>query len=203
MQSSVFEQTCNDYLSQLSFPELSKKGDLLSIGVDNDVCTIVFFSNTYNIRNSGISSKSLTKIDFTTKVVLLKYLLHASSHEDSKGEEWKPYRSFDDAAPLQDYFENRVVGKISETFSTKINHLQDRVEKCDGELQQVQGWDLVAKFQGLPRIPVMLYFNDKDEMFPATCSLLFHSSAPYYLDMESLAMVGTHLADILTRGDNG
>jgi len=46
----------------------------------------------------------------------------------------------------------------------------------------------------LPRIPVILNFNDSDDLFPATCSILYQESAQHYLDMECLAMTGTLLA---------
>ena len=34
-------------------------------------------------------------------------------------------------------------------------------------------------------------FNDRDDEFPATCSVLFQKQADDYLDPESLIMVGT------------
>jgi hypothetical protein len=38
----------------------------------------------------------------------------------------------------------------------------------------------------------LLLFNDKDDEFPAQCSVLFERRAQKFLDMECLAMVGTH-----------
>ena len=57
--------------------------------------------------------------------------------------------------------------------------------------------DLVMKLDALPRVPVLLVFNDQDEDFPAQCSLLFERRAEKYLDMECLAMTGWALCERL------
>jgi hypothetical protein len=40
----------------------------------------------------------------------------------------------------------------------------------------------------LPRISLLLLFNDGDEEFPAKCTVLFQRHAEYYLDPECLAI---------------
>ena len=39
-----------------------------------------------------------------------------------------------------------------------------------------------------------MLFNDKDDEFPAQCSILFQKQAEFYLDPESLLMTGAVLA---------
>jgi hypothetical protein len=46
---------------------------------------------------------------------------------------------------------------------------------------------------------VLLLFNDADEDFPASCSVLYERRAERYLDMECLAMLGMMLAEGLKR----
>jgi len=46
------------------------------------------------------------------------------------------------------------------------------------------------EFKILPQIDILLLFNDRDDEFPATCSVLFQRQAEYYLDPESLIMTG-------------
>jgi hypothetical protein len=60
-------------------------------------------------------------------------------------------------------------------------------------------WDLSMAFDMLPRIPIRLRFNDKDDEFPAQCSILFRKSAESYIDMESLAIGATYLTGMLTK----
>ena len=47
----------------------------------------------------------------------------------------------------------------------------------------------------LPRIPLLLLFNDADDEFAAQCAILFERRADRYLDMECLAIIGSLLAD--------
>ena len=58
-------------------------------------------------------------------------------------------------------------------------------------------YQVVLQFDILPKIPLLLLFNDKDEEFPAQCSLLFQKKAESYLDMECLAILGWFLTDAL------
>jgi len=60
-------------------------------------------------------------------------------------------------------------------------------------------YDLSYEFNALPRIALLLLFNDGDEEFPAKCTVLFQRHAEYYLDPESLAMTGACLAKYLKR----
>jgi hypothetical protein len=53
------------------------------------------------------------------------------------------------------------------------------------------------QFNALPKIPVLLLFNDADEEFPAQCAVLFERRAENFLDMECLAMVGMLLFEYL------
>ncbi len=58
-------------------------------------------------------------------------------------------------------------------------------------------YDFVVQFDALPMIPIILLFNNADEEFPATCSILFESQAEKYLDCECLAMLGRQLVNHL------
>jgi len=44
----------------------------------------------------------------------------------------------------------------------------------------------------------LMLFNDRDEEFPADCSILFEKHADAYPDMECIAMLGMMLAVWLT-----
>lgn len=64
-------------------------------------------------------------------------------------------------------------------------------------------YDLAAQFVALPRVPLLLLFNDADDEFPARCSVLFQEHADRYLDPECLAMLGRRLYARLERaGDD-
>jgi hypothetical protein len=59
--------------------------------------------------------------------------------------------------------------------------------------------DLCRCFYPLPKMPLLLVFNDADDDFPASASLLFEKRASTYLDAESQAILGHALTDRLLR----
>ena len=46
------------------------------------------------------------------------------------------------------------------------------------------------QFDALPKVPLLLLFNDRDEEFPAQCGVLFEKRTGKFIDMECLAVVG-------------
>ena len=57
--------------------------------------------------------------------------------------------------------------------------------------------DLCRRFTLLPKMPLLLVFNDADDDFPASASLLFEKRASTYLDAESQAILGQALSNRL------
>jgi len=108
--------------------------------------------------------------------------------------EWCTYREFRDGAPLVSYFTTNTNKTIETQFGGRIELLKERCSELGGRFEANESYDLSVTFFCLPRIPVMLNFNDADDMFPAGCSVLYRRSAQYYIDMECLAMTGTLLA---------
>jgi hypothetical protein len=59
------------------------------------------------------------------------------------------------------------------------------------------GYDMGVRFDVLPKIPLVLLFNDRDNEFDATVTLLFGKRAESYLDAECLAILGNLLCQSL------
>ena len=58
-------------------------------------------------------------------------------------------------------------------------------------------YDLSMQFDLLPRVPLLILFNDLDDEFPAKCTVLFERRAEEYLDAECLAIAGRILFESL------
>ena len=64
-------------------------------------------------------------------------------------------------------------------FSGKRDELVKACEKYHGYPgKKPFSYDVVMQFDALPRISLLLLFNDKDEEFPAECSVLFQRTLP-------------------------
>jgi hypothetical protein len=117
------------------------------------------------------------------------------------GGNWMSYKDFKDAAPLIQAFYNTVTQPIAETFSSRLAKLENAGKKIGGYLPTDEyPYDLAMQFDALPKVSILLLFNDKDEEFPAQCSVLFEKRAEKFLDMECLAMVGMLFSEYLKAG---
>lgn len=193
-KAKVFEETYQDYLKQLATIDYLERADVLGAKTAGDELIIDFYGKEYRVSTGGITDPSGQKAHFAVCVVLCKYILVCPGEVMQEGV-WVTYREFKDAGPLIGYFNANTNKTIESSFSGRLDLLTTASHKL-GATPVVDGasYDISLMFTALPRIPVMLRFNDGDAEFPARCAILFRQSAEHYLDMESLAIVGTFLA---------
>jgi hypothetical protein len=193
--SEVFERNYQDYRAQIANVDLRSIANNLGIVPDNDRMLISFFDDQYFLSNQGIADATGGRPDYVTFVILAKYILlcPGRSHHDP---EWVSFKDFKRATHFTNvnYFASDVERAIEKHFSGKLPELEEASRKLGGTPAEMASFDLCMRFHALPRIDLLLLFNDKDEEFPARSTVLFQKHAEYYLDPESLAMTGACLA---------
>ena len=200
-KSEIFEKNYRQYCAQianLNFPSLK---DTLGLEQDGDQLIVPFFDNDYFVSKEGIADQSGTRPNYIVCVILAKYLLLCpdSAHFDRA---WASLKDFKRTSAFLNltYFISDTVKPIVKSFSGRLDALSRACEKFGGLPYDIEiSYDLVMRFDALPRISLLLLFNDKDEEFPAQCSVLFQKQAEYYLDPESLVMTSAFLAKSLKR----
>ena len=136
-------------------------------------------------------------------VILCQYLLLCPDQEPTAAGQWARYHSFPDAAPYAQGFRNTAEKPISKAFTGKLEDLKRACSILGGQEGEAPfSCDLAIRFPVLPKVNLLMVFNDQDEEFPAECSILFENHADAYLDMECLAMLGMILATWLKNGPN-
>lgn len=200
-KSTVFEKIYKDYLEQVAGTDILSKAEKLGIQADKDKAVIPFFRKPYNVSARGIADPEGNTPTHAINVVLCKYLLIFSAEDpetESHQAEWVSYRDFKDAAPFAGAFANNTEQTIAGKFSGRLDVLKTVSKRLGGYSPDIKlSHDLSMVFDALPKVPVLLLFNNADDEFPAQCSVLFEKRAEKYLDMECLAMVGWFLADHL------
>ena len=197
-RSDVFKQTYEKYLHQIRQIDFLAKANVLGLERDNDSLIIPIYNTCYRFNSNGIVTEDDKELSVPLQVIICKYILTAPMEPIASENSWQTYREFKDAAPLVSHFTTSTTLLIENTFAGKVQALKNRCKEVGGEVQETEVYDVSYRFHALPRIPVVVNFNDSDELFPAACSILFHSSAGNYLDMECLSMTGTLLSGILT-----
>jgi len=196
-KAAVFEKTYRDYLAQVGEVDLLSRAASLGGEASGSGLILHFYRKPYRVSAEGVTDAEGKTANFAVSVVLCRYILQCPTGiPDSGG--WVTYREFREAGPLMSYFTANTHKIIETTFAGDIPALKKASESLGGiPYDDGSSHDISIKFDFLPKIPVLLRFNDRDTEFPAQCVILFRQSAEQYLDMECLSIGGTFLSGIL------
>jgi hypothetical protein len=198
-KSAVFEQTHRLYLNKIKEIDYLARADLLGAEVDEGRLIIPLYNRKFAVGPDGIEGRRGAIANDAVRVILAKYVLTCSDQPPRLSSTWMSYREFRDAAPLVSYFASSTNRNIEQHFCGAKERLEKRCLELGGRVEDNSSYDLSIRLQALPRIPVLLNFNDADDMFPAASSILYQASAEHFLDMECLAMTGTLLTGLLLK----
>lgn len=198
-KAPIFEQIYQDYLRQLGQLDLQTIANRIGVEIEGDSILVPLFGQRYKVSPGGIVDPYGKEPIHSVKVVLCQYLLHVLS-TDPQEEDWVSYKDFKDATPFVGGFQNNTEKAIAKNFARGLETLKRACLHLGGKDPGLEwGYQLSMKFDPLPRIPILLLFNDADEEFPAQCLLLFERRAEKYLDMESMAILAWLLTDYLNQ----
>ena len=198
-KSSVFEETYANYLVQIGRLDFKKIADRLGAEMVGEELIIPVFGKPLRVSAAGITRPSGGRPNFSVCVILFKYLLLCPDH-DPVGNDWVSFKDFRDSAPFAGAFFNYTEVPLAKYFSGRLNDLDAACRGIQGHPPAATfSYDLCMQFDALPKIPVLLLYNDADEEFAAQCAVLFERRAENFLDMECLAMVGMLLFEWLKR----
>jgi len=186
----VYEETYRGYLDRIKGLDFKLIAESLGVQVDAEGVVVPFFGRPFRVTVRGISNPVGKRPHLSICVILCRYLLMCPSMEPP-GRDWTAYKDFKDAAPLVHAFANTVTRPIAETFAGRLAQLEAAAQKIGGYPPADEfPYDLCMQFDALPKIPLLLLFNDRDAEFPARCGILFEKRTEKFIDMECLAMVG-------------
>jgi hypothetical protein len=192
-RAKVFDETYRRYLKEIQRIDFMAKAGALGLTIDNNSLQIPLYNKMYRFGADGIVGDELEVLTPAVQVMICKYILTCPLELPAIDNTLMTYREFKDAGPLISYFTTNTNKTIESTFSGNLEGLRRRGQDIGGKLLASDIYDLSMEFFAFPRVPVVVNFNDRDDLFSATCSVLYRSSAAYFLDMECLAMTGTLL----------
>ena len=196
-RAAVFEETYREYLDRISGIDYLSRASILGVEQSGNALVVPFYGKPYQVSPDGVIGTGGKKANFAICVVLCQYILQCPEEIPNDGN-WVTYREFRDAGPLVGYFAANSNKTLETEYAGKIEALKKSSEALGGvRFDDGSSYELSITFNFLPRIPLLLRFNDRDHEFPAQCSILFRQSAEKYLDMECLAIGGTFLSGML------
>lgn len=196
--SSVFKQTYQKYLKEIQALDLTDLAQRLGLTPCDDAVVIRFLETDYLLSAQGFHTHSNKSAPYDLSIVLCRYLLMCPQTAPHRTD-LVSFRDFKDSGPLLVYFSNEVEMKISRFFSGRTEDLTRAAMAMGGQIIDIgASYDVSVRFNALPKIPVVLLFNDRDDEFEAQANLLFEQRAGSYLDAECLAILGNLLYQTLS-----
>jgi hypothetical protein len=196
---SVYDATYRRYLDQLKTMRFDGREAVLGVRVDGDAVVVPYFGAPIRYTADGLTDEAGRRPSFSDCVVVCRYLIMCPRVEPRQ-KEWAAFRDFPDAGPLTVFWADTVERPLARRFSGAPDALERACDALGGTAADMDiASDLVRQFSPLPKVPLLLVFNDADDDFPAAASLLFEKRASTYLDAESQAILGHVLSDRLLK----
>lgn len=192
--SSVFQQTRDAYIARIGNVPMATAAPALGFEPVPGGWAVRLLDRTYTVTDTEIAGDAGRPAPFDVCVLLSRYLIMCPASPDPRPE-WSAYRDFKDAGPLLKYFADNVEGALVAAFAGRLEALAAAAERAGGApADDTLRYDLKYRFRALPRIDMLLLFNDGDEEFGPDCRVLFQRRTETYLDMECVAILGARLA---------
>jgi len=195
--SKIFDKKYADLLPQIKTIDLSKKAEILGIYKQDQLFIFNFFNQQITFNGHNFINIKGHEVSFAVKVVLCNYVLMCPENVFHPSDRLVTFREFSNAGPLFSRFTENTGKIITTTFSEKMDKLKSRCQNLGGTIVETASYDLSVNFRALPKISIILNFNDTDELMPASAGFLFHDNAKTYLDLESLTIICTYLTGLL------
>lgn len=198
MESLVFEKHYRDYIERLEYLDFDaiawKLGGRVHKTSQGKALELTFLGRSYEISPQGIRNRAGEKPGYDICIILCRHLLMCPQILP-QNHSWVNFRDLKDSGPLTVYFRNNVEMAIAQRFTKKLPELQHSLAALKGYAPDLNArYDLAVQVDALPKIPLLVLFNDADEGFPPECSILFEGHVETFLDAECIAMVGSCLS---------
>ena len=197
--SKIVDQKLNHDFSKVKKIDFFKNAEILGIRENNGSLIFDFFNRQIIFSQDGIDDAKGILLTDAIKDVLRQYLHMCPDPTCESSNKLVTLREFSGSGPLFSRFTANTGKIIETTFSGNLEELISRCLALKGTILKNASYDLSVRFKALSRIPIILNYNDIDDMMPASAGYLFQDNADKYLDLKSLSILCTYLTGQLIR----
>lgn len=193
-ENKLFDDKADMLMRELREVDLESRAIPLGGKWADGCLTLHLFGRPYHITREAIRNHEGAHPTPAVTVLLCRYLLSLPAEHAQSPTEWLTLREFKGAGVLTSVFTDNTQKIIETAFTGHPQALADAAASLGGTVEHHPEHDLSIMFDALPRVPLLLHYNDAEVGLPATCAILFDRSAQDYLDLESLSIIATYLA---------
>jgi hypothetical protein len=197
---TVYEQALESLrpkIRTLDFPKVANLFGAILSGPDS--LGITFLNEKYVVTKEKILDASGTEPRPWISILIYNHLCMPDPPAPSG--EWITFSSVPASHAKDKAWAGHVEEVVAKHYAGNVSGLKTACERMGGVQTEVKGnQDAAYEFRLFPHYPVLLLFYDAvpDEDFPSQCKLLLDRNVPYYLDIESIVVLGEEFAGRLT-----
>jgi hypothetical protein len=195
-----FDEKYTACIAEIGNQDVTKKAGILGADLKDGLLTLSFFNRWINFSKDGFNAADGDALTTAVTLTLCRYLSLCPDKIPEGSGHLITFRELSDSGPLFSSFTANTNKIIESAFTGKLELLRSRCLQLGGTDTEMPSFDLSMQFMALPRIPIILNFNDRDDLMPATANFLYHDDATRYLDIECLMITCTYLTGQLIQG---
>jgi hypothetical protein len=197
---TVYEQALASLQPKVRALDFLKIASLFGATFRNtETLEIAFLNETYRVTKEKVLDTSGKEPRPWISILIYNHLAMPDPPQPSG--EWITFSSVPSSHAKDKAWAGHVEEVIANHFTGKVGALKTACGKFGGVKAEMKSdHDAAYEFRFFPHYPVLLLFDDAvlEENFPAQCRLLLDRTAPRYLDIESIVVLGEEFAGRLT-----
>jgi hypothetical protein len=199
-QGTVFEQSLRALQPRVGALDFVKTAALFGADLTGpDSLKILFLNESYAVTKEKIVDSSGKQPEPFISILIYNHL--CMPDPPAPLGEWITFSSVPASHAKDKAWAAHVEDVIAKHFDGRVGALKAASKKFGGIPASISGnHDAALEFRFFPHYPVLLLFYNAmpEENFPAQCKLLLDKTAPQYLDIESMVVLGEEFASRMT-----
>jgi hypothetical protein len=199
---TVYEQALRSLQPKIQALDFTRTAALFGVALTSpDTLELTFLNEQYRITKDKITGPTGAEPKPWVSILIYNHL--CMPNPPAPAGAWITFSSIPASHAKDKAWAGHVEDVIAKQFTGNVAALKAACEKSGGLPSNFSGsHDAAYEFRFFPHYPVLLLFYDAvvDEDFPAQCKLLLDRTAPNYLDIESIVVLGEEFASRLTEG---
>jgi hypothetical protein len=185
----VYEKVYQGLVERLAGNNFSEAADGLGLTMSDDKVLVPCLGRQYLVGAKGVTMADGGEAPLNHRIVLAYYIMHGGRGETAG--RWVLYRELPGGQDFARALSQMVEGRLAAKFGGRAAELKQAALDLGGqEAESPAACDLALAFEALPRLPLLVTFYDQDEEFPAEAKVFYDLTAPNFLDLECLAVLG-------------
>lgn len=192
----VYEKVYQELLPRLAGADIAGAARELGLAQREGAALVPFLGRDFLVDGQGVTLAHGGGAPLNHRIVLAYYITHGGRGENAL--RFAPYRELPGGQDFARSLSRIVEERAAKFFGGRLAALETAAAALGaGPGSEYAPGDASLLFPALPKIPLLMTFYDEDEDFPAEAKVFYDITAPNFLDLECLAVLGLILVQEL------